>query len=462
MIMRPFTPLLAVMCLGTVCLGTVALAANPAGMVDTNAPTGVNLRRTVTVQVVEKTKNAVVYISTTKLVNQRVPMGINPFFENFDSGPMVRVPANSLGSGFIVHRDGYVVTNNHVIDRARHIDVELADGRKLPADLISTDPDADLAILRVRSDSPLPTLELGESNDLMIGEPVIAVGNPLGFSHSVSTGIVSAVHRDIDPRRKTANANDAIKGEEAALRDLIQTDAAINPGNSGGPLLNAYGQVIGINTAIRGDAQNIGFAIPIDRLRDLIPELMNPAQVTKVDVPLKLAEKRTMTEPATVNAAVTSAGSTTKVLDTINGQHPQDIVDAYAMLLRCKVNEPLKVTWANGKTETIKPRATPTPDAIVQARQKLGLTIEQVTPMLAEKCHLSTEDGLFVSAVDRGSIAAKAGLAPGDVVISLGPYPVRSLVDLATLLPQLPESGRVRIGVVRGEQMGVGLLEFNQ
>src|SRR5207302_931393 len=109
------------------------------------------------------------------------------------------------------------------------IDVELADGRKLPADLISTDPDADLAILRVRSGSPLPALELGESNDLMIGEPVIAVGNPLGFSHSVSTGIVSAVHRDIDPRHQDQPNNTPMKGEQAALRDLIQTDAAINP-----------------------------------------------------------------------------------------------------------------------------------------------------------------------------------------------------------------------------------------
>src|SRR5439155_11093365 len=139
---------------------------------------------------------------------------------------------------------------------------------------------------------PLPALDLGESNDLMIGEPVIAVGNPLGFSHSVSTGIVSAIHRDIDPRRKAEPDNGPMKGEQAALRDLIQTDAAINPGNSGGPLLNAYGQVIGINTAIRGDAQNIGFAIPIDRLRDLIPDLMSPSQVTKLDMPLKLAERR--------------------------------------------------------------------------------------------------------------------------------------------------------------------------
>src|SRR5205085_5154128 len=126
-------------------------------------------------------------------------------------------------------------TNNHVIDRARRITVELSDGRKLPAELISADADADLAVLKISSDKPFPTLELGDSSDLMIGEPVIAVGNPFGYSHSVSTGIVSAIHRDLKDQRN-----------KILLGDLIQTDAAINPGNSGGPLLNAYGQVIGI------------------------------------------------------------------------------------------------------------------------------------------------------------------------------------------------------------------------
>src|SRR5208282_4513081 len=149
-----------------------------------------------------------------------------------------------------------------------------------------------------------------------------AVGNPLGYSHTVSSGIVSALHRDLEAPQ-----------EGVTLADLIQTDAAINPGNSGGPLLNAYGQVIGIDTAIRGDAQNIGFAIPVDRLRDLVPELMNPSQVTKVDVPLKLAEKRTITEPSTINVSIVSTATPPTTLQSINGQHPENIIDAYAMLL---------------------------------------------------------------------------------------------------------------------------------
>ena len=154
----------------------------------------INLRRTVTVDVVQRTKDAVVYISTTKLV-QTSPFGNDPFFRQF--APSNTVAVQSLGSGFIVHEDGYIVTNNHVIDRAREITVALPDGRKLPAEIVSSDPEADLAVLRIKTDKPLPRLELGDSSDLMIGEPVIAVGNPLGYSHSVSTGIVSAVHRDL-------------------------------------------------------------------------------------------------------------------------------------------------------------------------------------------------------------------------------------------------------------------------
>ncbi len=378
-------------------------------------PTGINLRRTVTVQVVQQTKDAVVNISAKKLVTR-----MNGFWQ-FDA-QVVQVPANSLGSGFIVHRDGYVVTNNHVIDQARQISVELADGRTLAADVVGADPDADLAVLHIHSPTPLPTLAMGESGDLMIGEPVIAVGNPLGLSHSVSTGIVSALHRDINPNSEgpPAQQQPPVHGEGAALRDLIQTDAAINPGNSGGPLLNAYGAVIGINTAIRSDAQNIGFAIPIDRLRDLIPELMNPSQVSKVDVPLRLAERRSVIEPATVVTRLVTTGEHSVDVAALDGHRPTDIVDAYAQLLGLRPGQPFNVTWADGQTQRLTTKATPLPDAVVQARQRFGLSIEPVTPMLADKYHLAQEDGLFVTGVDRDTPAAKALLQPGG-----HPRPVR-------------------------------------
>jgi serine protease Do len=413
------------------------------------ADNDVNLRKTVIVDVVRKTKDAVVNVSTTKVITRRVsPFGADPFWQQFDfGGEIMRIPANSLGSGFIIHPDGYVVTNNHVIDRARQIKVELADGRKLDADLISADSDADLAILKIASDKPLPTIELGDSSDLMIGEPAIAVGNPLGYSHSVSTGIVSAVHRDLKG-----------PGEKTTLADLIQTDAAINPGNSGGPLLNAYGQVIGINTAIRGDAQNIGFAIQVNRLRDLVPELMNPAQVTKVDIPLKLKETRKLTPPATVECTVHDGDG--PAITAINGKQPKDLADAYAILLKAKAGEKVTMIEAGGQTRTVAAASVPQPDAIVQAQQKLGLTIEPLTPLLAEKYKLPTEDGLFVTAVARNSVAAHAGIVAGDVIVQVGKYRISNLKDLAAILPRLTPGSQARVAVIRGDQLGYGLIEM--
>ena len=406
----------------------------------------INLRRTVTVDVVRRTKDAVVYISTTKLVRTS-PFGIDPFFRGLDFGQTVAV--QSLGSGFVVHEDGYIVTNNHVIDRAREINVEMGDGRKYSAELISTDPEADLAILKIKAGpgAPgLPYLELGDSSDLMIGEPVIAVGNPLGYSHSVSTGIVSAIHRDIaDPTVK--------------LTDLIQTDAAINPGNSGGPLLNAYGQVIGINTAIRGDAQNIGFAIQVNRLRDLIPTLMDPAHVNKVDVPIMLKEERKLSAPAKVVASVRLVDAPEAVV-SIDGHAVRDIVDAYAQLLKAKVERPVKLEFAGGEAKSVQAKATAPPDAIVQAKKKLGIAVEPLTPMLAQKYGLDIEHGMIVNEVQKASVAATAGLEPGDIIVGLGPYRIQSLDDFALLLQALPKSGRVPALVRRGEQQGYLSLRF--
>ena len=412
---------------------------------------GVNLRRTLVVDVVQRTKDAVVYVSTTKMIEQRIgPFG-NPFrqFGEPDEG---RVPVGSLGSGFIVHPDGYVVTNYHVVDRARQINVELLNGKKLDAELISSDPEADLAILKIQSDQPLPTLALGDSSDLMIGEPAIAVGNPLGFSHTVSTGIVSALHRDLK--------ND---GGEVQLSDLIQTDAAINPGNSGGPLLNAYGQVIGIDTAIRGDAQNIGFAIGVNRLRDLIPQLMNPSQVKKVDTGLTVHETRTLHEPADVLTRLTT-DSHAGTITAIAGEKPRDVIDAYAILLRQKVGKAFDVRFGDGQVMSIEPKIVPLPDAVVQAREKLGIGLETLTPMLAAKYGLNEDEGLLATDVKRDSVAGRAGVQAGDEIVQLGMYRVATPDDFATVLDDFQKhpskNRRLRIVIRRGEQVGLGMLQL--
>jgi serine protease Do len=283
----------------------------------------------------------------------------------------------------------------------------------------------------------------------MIGEPVIAVGNPMGFSHSVSTGIVSALHRDLKDQ-----------GDRVLLSDVIQTDAAINPGNSGGPLLNAYGQVIGINTAIRGDAQNIGFSIPVNKLRDLVPELMNPAQATKTDVHVKLAERRTLAPPARVTSTILLEGNAPRAVQSINGRRPRDIVDAYAALLRVKPNQDCVLGCDDGKALRVKATPVPLPDAVVHAHDLFGLTVEQLTPLRAERLHLDAEDGLVVTEVQPNTPAARAGLRRGDVIVQLGRYRVATLNDFSALLARLPDAGRVRIFVLRDGQVGYTMLEW--
>ncbi|HVT87846.1 MAG TPA: trypsin-like peptidase domain-containing protein [Tepidisphaeraceae bacterium] len=419
---------------------TVVLLAEVAPVCLGAEPT-LNLRRTTVVEVVEKTKDAVVYISSTKLQAQRInPFGNNPMFQDFDFGTAL-VPANSLGSGFIVHSDGYIVTNNHVVDRARQITVQLLDGRKFDADVLSADALADLAIIKIKAEKPLPALELGDSSDLMVGEPVIAVGNPLGFSHSVSTGIVSALHRDLGTAQKPI------------FTDLIQTDAAINPGNSGGPLLNAYGQVIGINTAIRGDAQNIGFAIQVNKLRDLIPELMSPALVNKLEIPLRLKEKRAILPPASVVTTVVreSDGATIR---TIDGKKPYDLVDAYATLLRQEQGKSFEVATEGHRPERIEPQAVALPEGLVAAKNRLGIVVEQITPRLSAQLKLPIESGIVITEVAQGSVADNIQLQPRDIIIWIGPAQINNMQDFLAAMQRLPKQGSVPIAIYRdGGQM---------
>jgi serine protease Do len=237
------------------------------------APESDPMRRSRVVEAVERARPAVVNISTEQVVIQR-PLPVDPFFEEFfrdffDSRPR-RSTRRSLGSGVIVRGDGTILTNEHVILRGGRIHVTLADGGEYEARLVGRDPDADLAVLRIDAGRSLPYISLGSSSDLMIGETVIAIGNPFGLSHTVTAGVVSATKRTLQTGGRT-------------YTDFIQTDASINPGNSGGPLLNILGDLIGINTAIYGNAQGIGFAIPVDRVRRSLDSLVSGRRQPETD-----------------------------------------------------------------------------------------------------------------------------------------------------------------------------------
>ncbi len=211
----------------------------------------------INIDVFEKVHPAVVNIVATTL-------GVNFWMEI--------IPREGQGSGFIIDREGYILTNNHVVAKAQKIIVTLSDGRKIAASLVGRDPTSDLAVIKIPSGKADMAVSLGDSDQVRVGQKAIAIGNPFGLSHTLTTGIVSALRRSI------------MTGENAQIDDLIQTDAAINPGNSGGPLLNSNGEVIGINTAIfslSGGYQGIGFAIPINRAKDVATQLITAGRVAR-------------------------------------------------------------------------------------------------------------------------------------------------------------------------------------
>ena len=191
----------------------------------------------------------------------------------------IATPRRGTGAGLIIEPDGHILTNDHVIERADRIIVKLSDGRSLKAHVVGSDPDTDIALIKVDGAGPLPAAPLGESSSLRVGEWVCAIGNPLAYEHTVTVGVVSFVGRKLfDP----------------SLDNYIQTDAAINFGNSGGPLINARGEVIGINSAISAKASNIGFAVPIDQAREVIPQLKASGRVARgyIGVALKDVDAR--------------------------------------------------------------------------------------------------------------------------------------------------------------------------
>ncbi|MCC6681329.1 MAG: trypsin-like peptidase domain-containing protein [Phycisphaeraceae bacterium] len=410
---------------------------------------GGNLRRTAVVDVVEACRQAVVNVNTTTTIRQRFgPWGDDPFFRQFFGRSLERdVQRRSLGSGFIIHPAGYVVTNAHVVQDADQVQVNLADDRTLDARVLACDLEHDLAVLKIDppDDELLQAVTLGDSSDLMQGEPVIAIGNPLGYHHSISAGIISATGRplQVDSQR--------------SLEGLIQTDAPINPGNSGGPLLNAYGQVIGINTAIRGDAQSIGFAIPVNNLRQLLPQLLSPLAVSRVELGGELYEQRTISPPARIETQLfwlDDKIARPAPLTAINGRPVRDIVEATVALLAVKPGDRIELSDGQGQPVQLMARAPKISDAQRLAQSILGLTPRPITAADRAGLKLGTATGLLIESIEASGPAAQAGLRQGDVLVQLGRYRINSLEDLAALLSQVRGGEQADLYVIRDQQLG--------
>ena len=407
-------------------------------------------RRSEIVAVVEKVGPAVVNISAEKIVSQRAqPFGFDFFLDPFGGrGRTRQFKTQSLGSGVVVDPKGTVLTNNHVVAGASRIVCTFSDGRELQADVLGTDADNDLAVLRIKDlkdTKGLPAVKLGISSDLLIGETVIAFGNPLGLASTVTTGVLSAVGR-------------TVREADRVYTDFIQTDAAINPGNSGGPLVNIDGELIGINTAIIASAQGIGFAIPIDRAKKVMEDLIRFGEVKPVWTGLRI---RNVT-PEMASGLDLGRRKGGAIVVSVRAGSPADeagiekgdvIVKAAGKPVESRESfetavsllrpgQSIDVAWMrDGAEQSGKLRVIETPKGYGQAllADPVGMSI-------------SANKGrkLVVSAVARKSAAAEAGIQRGDFLIGVDGQEVHSLEDVDRLLETAAQRGTVSLVIERG------------
>jgi serine protease Do len=405
-------------------------------------------RRSLVVEAVEHASPAVVNISAEQVVVQSpFPTPNDPTFDEFfrdffDSRPR-RSTRTSLGSGVIVNSDGTILTNSHVILRGSRVHVTLADGREFEAKLVGADADSDLAVLRIKAGESLPAATLGTSGDLLIGESAIAIGNPFGLSHTVTTGVVSALGR-------------SLHGEERTYTDFIQTDASINPGNSGGPLLNIRGEVIGINAAIYGKAQGIGFAIPIDRAKRVLRDLVSYGEVKHGWLGLQVQDLTPeLSSHFGVKKGVIVSGVQAKSPAARAGLVRGDLilkVDGREIASREEFESRVetrdvgdRVTFLvsgdeDGKQREVTLSAVAFPDADADA----------LVWSLLGFAAAADADGLGVARVRPGSPVARIGLRHGDRVLGLDGSSLTTMAELRRKMIEVSSARAVVLTVARG------------
>ena len=431
----------------------LTLVAIAVAVAATGADASRATRRTPVVAAVEQVAPAVANISTEEVVLQRYrdpfwggrDQFFNDMFDEFFGRYHYRKAkvAKPLGSGVLIDQDGYIVTNEHVVSRASTIKVHLK-GRDTVynATLISSDPKQDLAVIKIEDTTPLPYIRMGTSSDLMSGETVIAIGNPFGYESSVTTGVLSATGREVSVPTS--------KGR-LVYHDLIQTTALINQGNSGGPLINIDGELIGINTAIRADAQGIGFAIAVDRVRDVLAMLFSFQNKKKLWLGATV-EATPEAKPGVVVTKLHDDGPARKaglrVGDVIvrAGDLPiQDLLGFAKYMFKREPGDRVSlVVAAQGGRRTVDVALLPVPKPSGQglAKSRLGLTVQTLTPRLARRLGLRLGEGVLVVEVARQGPGAEALLQAGDIIVRMGGYLVRNVDDLSVLLDAQP-SGAV-------------------
>ena len=409
------------------------LAVPPAAAqrVEPTGPRGeADLRRSPVVRAVEQIGPSVVNISAERVVRRRTSQLEQLWGAPRESGRR----SESLGSGVILDASGIVVTNDHVVSGASKIYVTTSDGRELEAELLGADTDNDLAVLKVDGKGLKP-VRVGTTADLMIGETTIAVGNPFGLSNSVTTGIVSALQR-------------TVQGEQRTYTDFIQTDAAINPGNSGGALCNVLGELIGINTAIVGGANTIGFAIPVERVRRIVDDLLRFGEVKQVWIGVRgttVTSDRDRPSARGIGMRIRSVYPASPaegagiepgdVVVSANGRPVESREDFDTILASVAPGGGVKLEVKRaGKVRSVALSAARAPEdlGLEVLRRELGISVARV------------RDGLFVTSVARESPADRKGLERGDALVAVNGKRVATLEDVARAV----ERGYGRSGIV--------------
>ena len=404
-------------------------------------------------KLVERLKPAVVNISVTETVktggvSQRfhAPFGGDEFWRKFfgDQEPK-EFKRKGLGSGFVISREGYIVTNNHVVQKANDITVILSNKKQYPAKIIGTDPKTDIALIKIEAGDPLAIAPLGDSDGLMEGEAVIAIGNPFGLSETVTSGIVSAKGRVIGA---------------GPYDDFIQTDASINPGNSGGPLLNYHGEVVGINTALIATGQGIGFAVPINIAKEILVQLKEQGKVTRgwlgvsiQDVTPEIAKSFGLKEEvgALVSDIVPESPADKAglkrgdVIVELNGKPVKDFHDLPRMVATMAPGD--KAVFEvirDGKEETLtavilemKEEGGPKP---MDVGTQLGMAFQPITPEIAKELGMKKTEGIVVTNVDPTGPAGEAGIQRGDVILEGNRKPVNTVDDFEGVVSRAEKS----------------------
>jgi Do/DeqQ family serine protease len=442
---------------------TALLAPGQSPAVSQDPPGALQILQDAFVNVAQTVKPAVVNIATTQRARPaergqgpQVPPSFRgpfrdffgeDFLERFFGGEPPR-ERQSLGSGVLVDKRGYILTNNHVIEQADQIEVRLSDKRKFSATVVGRDPKTDLAVIKVDAPGDLPVATLGDSAKIRIGEWAMAIGNPFGLDQTVTVGVISAVGRS-DMGITT-------------YEDFIQTDASINPGNSGGPLVNLHGEVVGINTAIVASGRGIGFAIPINMAREVSQRLIAQGKVVRGWLGIGIQE---LTEELAAqfgvkpedgvlvgnvmrNSPAERGGlKTGDIIRELNGiritgvrqlqrEVAQSPVGGQVRLKVLRERQPLELTVVLGE-QPDDLTAAGQPASPAEAAERFGFTVQEMTPELREQLRLGRAEGLVVSSVEDGGPAARVGIRPGDLIVEVNREAVRTLTDFTRLVSQM-------------------------